>query len=664
MRWILLISLTLGTIVSAQSQQAPVFRAGVDLVTMRVVVVDQKGQPVRGLAAEDFSVRLEGQVRPVRVLNYLEVDERTEVPIEARRETTTVGVTPTSPARTLPGRTFILLVDDLSFRHTSSLMQVYRRAIDNLFNQMGPADKVALVTTSGRIAPFGPTSEWAQVRARLEAIRGYFDIDDLRPEVFVSLTEAREIQNVWMWEEAAKMLADGAGLTVWRQAWDRECLLFGNLCEGTVPPPMFFALRSAALNTIAYTEQHTSIQLRGLTSALRSLSQARKSGELLTLILFSEGLGTRVSRQSDTLIRLSQTVAESGAAFYIFTGHPDDVQAAEPHMSRQRPRFEEQRDLMDGLEDLAGATGATLFRPVGTVDSTLTRILTETTGVYELAVEAPPSMTQRALSAQVSVNRRDVVVRMTRHVVSPSAPPPIISIEQELTTLVMKGGGAWSVPMTVGTMLRRDESGGGLQLGANLVFDEVAKPPFRVRVAIVDAEGRVVNSGRFVSEAHTAAFAIDMPAGPHRLRLAAADATDAVGSIEHPVVGRLTPIGRFFSSDLLLASVDPQGGAQLLVVGRLPTDAVSLSARLELYAQDVSTVTGLTVRLEVGPPGADPLETSTLPMKVDNNALVLTGQVPVTALPSGTHVVTAVVMQDGTEIGRVTSSFTKPDSAG
>jgi hypothetical protein len=260
MRWILLISLTLGTIVSAQSQQAPVFRAGVDLVTMRVVVVDQKGQPVRGLTAEDFSVRLEGQIRPVRVLNYLEVDERTEGPIEARRETTTVGVRPTGPANALPGRTFIFLVDDLSFRHTSSLMQVYRRAIDNLFNRMGPADKVALVTTSGRIAPFGPTTEWPQVRARLEAVRGYFDIEDLRPEVFVSLTEAREIQNVWMWEEAAKMLADGAGLTVWRQAWDRECLLFGNLCEGTVPPPMFFALRSAALNTIAYTEQHTSIQ--------------------------------------------------------------------------------------------------------------------------------------------------------------------------------------------------------------------------------------------------------------------------------------------------------------------------------------------------------------------------------------------------------------------
>src|SRR5690606_23168949 len=144
---------------------------------------------------------------------------------------------------------------------------------------------------------------------------------------------------------------------------------------------------------------------------------------------------------------------------------------------------------------------------------------------------------------------------------------------------------------------------------------------------------------------------MEMPAGPHRLRMAVADSTDAVGSIEHPVVGRLTPIGRFFGSDLLLASVNPQGTAQLLVVGRLPTDTVSLSTRLELYAQDVSKITGLTVRIEVGPPGAEPLETSTLPMKVENNALVLTGQVPVTRLPAGTHAVTAVVMQDGTEIG-------------
>jgi Ethanolamine utilization protein EutJ (predicted chaperonin) len=98
-RLTVLVGLCLGSLVAAQ--QAPVFRAGVDLVTMRVVVVDKQGQPVRGLAASDFSVRLEGQIRPVRVLNYHELQEDTVEAIEARRESTNIGQAPKSAAGTI-----------------------------------------------------------------------------------------------------------------------------------------------------------------------------------------------------------------------------------------------------------------------------------------------------------------------------------------------------------------------------------------------------------------------------------------------------------------------------------------------------------------------------------------------------------------------------------
>lgn len=656
-RLVILVTLCLGTLITAQ--QAPVFRAGVDLVTVRVVVVDKQGQPVRGLTASDFSVRLEGQVRPVRVLNYLELEERKVDPIEARRESSNVGQAPKSTAGTIQSRTFVLLMDDLSFRHTSSLMRTYRDAVDRLFDRMGPTDKVALLTSSGRIAPFGPTLDREGLRTRLAGLRGYFDIEDMRPGVFASISEAEDIRNVWTWEQASALLQESAGRSTWKDAWDRECAINGDLCDlSMAPPQMYFALRGTATNALAYTEQQTGIQLRGLTDALRALAKVRASGEQMTLVIFSEGLGSRAARQSGTLTRLSQTVAEAGATMYIFTGHPDDVNVAEPYVSRQRVRYEEQRDLMDGLEDLAGATGATIFRPVGTVDQALSRILTETSAVYELAVEAPPSVRQRALTAQVSVNRKDVIVRMGRHVVSPSEPPPIISIDQELTALVMKGGGAWSVPMTVGTSLRRDQSRGGLQLGVNLVIDEVAQPPFRVRVSIVDPEGRVVTSGRFVAPTRTASFAIEMPTGLHRLRVAAADSTDALGAIEHPVVGRLSPVGPFFASDLLLAAEDASGEAQLLVIGQVPPATVNLNARLELYAQDVSTISGVTVRVEVGPAGVPPLASVTLPTFVENNALVLAAKVPLANVPAGAHVVTAIVLEDGEEVGRVTANFT------
>src|SRR6188768_4131410 len=51
-------------------QQAPVFRAGVEIVALDVTVVDRDGKPVTGLKPEDFVVTLSGQLRPVRTFDY------------------------------------------------------------------------------------------------------------------------------------------------------------------------------------------------------------------------------------------------------------------------------------------------------------------------------------------------------------------------------------------------------------------------------------------------------------------------------------------------------------------------------------------------------------------------------------------------------------------
>ncbi len=46
--------------------QAPVFRAGVDLVTLGVTVADRKGRPVAGFDADDFEVYEDGTRQPIR----------------------------------------------------------------------------------------------------------------------------------------------------------------------------------------------------------------------------------------------------------------------------------------------------------------------------------------------------------------------------------------------------------------------------------------------------------------------------------------------------------------------------------------------------------------------------------------------------------------------
>src|SRR5690349_23519510 len=54
--------------------QQPVFRSTVDLVQVDVVVVDKEGQPVRGLAKEDFAVLDRRKAQTIAV--FEEVDHR------------------------------------------------------------------------------------------------------------------------------------------------------------------------------------------------------------------------------------------------------------------------------------------------------------------------------------------------------------------------------------------------------------------------------------------------------------------------------------------------------------------------------------------------------------------------------------------------------------
>jgi hypothetical protein len=47
--------------VAAPQQPTPVFRSGVDLLTVQASVIDKDGRPVRDLQTSDFTVTVNGQ---------------------------------------------------------------------------------------------------------------------------------------------------------------------------------------------------------------------------------------------------------------------------------------------------------------------------------------------------------------------------------------------------------------------------------------------------------------------------------------------------------------------------------------------------------------------------------------------------------------------------
>src|SRR5579864_727054 len=110
---VLLAAVAAAPTVLGQTPQAPVFRGGVTLVRVDVSAVDRDGKPVPGLTADDFEVKLDGHVQPVRAVAYEELTHPT--PASGTGMPTSQPVRETSNAAPpVEPRLFVLMLDDLS----------------------------------------------------------------------------------------------------------------------------------------------------------------------------------------------------------------------------------------------------------------------------------------------------------------------------------------------------------------------------------------------------------------------------------------------------------------------------------------------------------------------------------------------------------------------
>jgi hypothetical protein len=69
-RWAVLAVVLLATS-TARAQDQPRFRSGVDVTSVDVTVVDERGRPILGLQPEDFTVKLDGAERRVSSADWV-----------------------------------------------------------------------------------------------------------------------------------------------------------------------------------------------------------------------------------------------------------------------------------------------------------------------------------------------------------------------------------------------------------------------------------------------------------------------------------------------------------------------------------------------------------------------------------------------------------------
>jgi VWFA-related protein len=132
--------------VTAQDRppQEPVFRTRVDLVQVEVVVVDSRGQPVRGLTQSAFTLLDRKTPQPITAFEEV---TRASQPLAESRSAPTVAADVADNTSVSTGRLIVLVIDDL---HLDRVREARARALAiDVIKRLGPGASMSVLFTSG-----------------------------------------------------------------------------------------------------------------------------------------------------------------------------------------------------------------------------------------------------------------------------------------------------------------------------------------------------------------------------------------------------------------------------------------------------------------------------------------------------------------------------------
>jgi VWFA-related protein len=632
-----------------QSPQQPVFRSRVDLVALDVTVVDKDGKPVEGLKATDFVVTLNGKPGTVREMEYVTYGGApgSEVTIAGRE---TSNVAPAAAKASRGGRVIVLLIDDLAARANEGKMLML--AAERILATLDLGDMVGLASTSGLGPVISPTRDRAAVLAALKSREVVGRKEDLTAPFIITVPEALDFER---------------GMNVYGSSprfIERECSIvdLGETCRETVA--------SAARRLARDTLHRAAMQMRAYADVMTALKPAPDPRIVIAL-------STGVAPAADDYFGLgpvARAAAEAGVRFYALTEVADasDVSSVGaagmlPQDDRPYARRFENAFLTAGVQTVATAAGGEAWRVVGQADRFFKRIISETSGIYRLGVEATTSVAaSRMLDAKVSVKQSGVTVRAHRHAIVPTANAAPVPVDEALRSRVSQGGVAFGVPIAMAASVRRDPAAGdGLQVGVNIQMPANVAAPLIAMFAIVDQAGKIVNAGRqtvppaMAGDDYQLAFPIKVAPGAYRLRFAVADAAGNIGSVESALDARLPRLGSVLVSDLVTTWTDSYGDRRFLALETVPQEAASVRAFLEIYPDSGATAP-LAVQFTVLKAGdSSPALERELTPAPDGNALAAGIDIPVTKLEPGSYILRATILESGKASGTVTTSFRK-----
>jgi VWFA-related protein len=619
---------------------APIFRSGVDLVTVDATVLDDDGRPIAGLGAEDFELRVDGKPRSVASAYFVPLSR------EARPDEDGPRPAHYSTNEHAPGGRLILVaVDREHIRPVEGRAAL--RAAGRFIESLRPDDRVA-VTAIPRLAS---TVEFTTNHSAASlALQNFVGQATPIPAFFkIGLSEALEIgEGSRQHLDMAVRRECGASL-----AQTESPARVAEQGAGRDPCPIQVEQEAGALAQYARNQARNSIAaLRNLVDSLRPLEGQK------TIIVVSEGLVAE-----PRYVDFSEIAAAAAAArVTIHVLHLETPVLPDASDERISPTILQDRHLReDGLTRLAGAARGGRFPFIGDGSSAFGRIARELSGYYLLGFEAASGDRDgKPHRIELRVKQRRALVR-ARHAFSamPQAPNGR-AVADQLAALLRSPRLATELPLRVSTYTYQEPGNAKLRVvvSAELSKDADAASLPTLAFVLLDAQNVVAASATHVADNGRHAFSAIVAPGDYTLKVAGIDPLGRRGSVERGFEARLGEVGQLRFSDLLVAAAPASPDDPLQpTIDR--TGEGELVAYLELYADEAMPLREATVRMEVASTESGP-SFVTIPATLhrrDARWVIARAQLPTGALPSGRYFVRAQLSRAGQPVKRLVRPF-------
>jgi VWFA-related protein len=634
--WAVLAAAALAGPAAAQTpREPPRFRTSVDVTSIDVTVVDDRGKPILDLHPSDFTVRIDNAPRRVVTAEWTPLVTETGPPPPPPPE----GYS--SNESVSGGRLFLFVIDRPNIRFGA--IQSIQRTVDEFIDRLQPSDRLAAVGIGPGTGSTPFTADRERVKRAISRMTGtnqqfgFYDHE-------VAITEALDIRR--------------GDVRAFERVMSREC--------ANQPAGLLDVCRDELL--MQATMMATDSQINGeiTVSSLRALLTGLAAIDApKTLIFVSEGFP--IEGQQSSVFELGRLAGLARTSVYALRLDNRMFDAADPRLP-VAPVFDRML-LVEGLDTLASAARGASFTITGSGTGVFEQIESELSGYYMLGIEsAPDDKNGVAHAIRVDVSRRGATVRSRRILKTdaddlPSRSPRAAVASALSTPLPLSG-----LPLKVGAFSLLGPERGKIQMliHADIGNGYTSSQPVALAYHITDPDGRLVDAQAMdarlppvmqgVPSPLQYVVGASLPPGDYIFKLAAVDG-DKVGSVEHAFRAGLSETSDVRFSDLMVGGPIDTREMQRPSVSHLVSFG-NVHGYMEIYGADL---TRLAAKFEVAAAAEGPAlaDRDVAPYRVGDSRVIFSEVMLTRQLPPGPYFLRAVISDVSGAAQRVVKTLTR-----